>query len=403
METKHLNLRYTLLHCSYWGIFCALGGYVAVYLDGKGFTAGQAGTLLALTNILAAILQPFAAARADQSGRLSLRGLMLSIGSLSLVSLILLCFTGQHFWIVALLFLIAFCTTQLLQPLINSVGMYHLNQGDPINFGLARGLGSVAYAGVSYLLGTMILRVGTVSVPGVSAVLYLVFLGMAVTFHIVSTKKNTDLKTDPETKAAKEERIPASSTFSGIGSFFSRYQYFAIFLAGVIFMFTFHFMTNTYMFQMITNVGGNSQHMGIAVSIAAVCEIPVMLLFTRLVKRIPVEKLLRITAVCWTVKAVAFCFCTSVTSIYIVQVLQMFSFGLYVPASVYYANQIMDAGNKVKGQAMVTVAFTIGSVLGNLLGGKLIDWYQVPAMLIAGVVFSALGTVFFFLGTGKRR
>lgn len=79
----------------------------------------------------------------------------------------------------------------------------------------------------------------------------------------------------------------------------------------------------------------------------------------------------------------------------------MFSFAIYIPASVYYANQVMDENNKVRGQAMVTMAYTVGGVFGNLIGGRLIDRYDVHVMLVVGTVCAAVGTIFFFFGTRK--
>lgn len=387
MDTKFLNTRYTLMQTSYWGIFCALNGYAALYLDGKGFSAGQTGTLLAAGNILAAFLQPMVAAKADRPGRLSLKELIVTLGLISALAAALLCVTKNDFWIVSILFCISVVTNQILQPLANAVSMYYMNRGEKINFGFARGIGSVAYAGVSYLIGMLAGQVGVIVIPVAVIALYAVFLVMAFSFRIRKKGEESEGSEEKNTK--------------GFVQLFAEHKTFAVFLAGIVVMFIFHFMTNTYMFQMVQAVGGDSRSMGIAVSIAAVCEIPVMIFFSKLVERIRVETLLRIAGIGWLVKAVAFCFCTSVAGIYATQVLQILAFGIYVPASVYYANQTMDESSKVKGQAMVTTAFTVGSVIGNLLGGKLIDWYGVHVMLTVGAVCTGVGAVLFFLGTRK--
>lgn len=388
MDRKFLNTRYTLMQTSYWGIFCALNGYAALYLDGKGFTAGQTGMLLALANIMAAFLQPMVAAKADKPGRFALKELIISIGLASALASVLLCITGMDFWIVSILFCVAVVTNQILQPLVNAVSMYYLNRGEKINFGFARGIGSVAYAGVSYLIGLFAGQAGVIVIPLFVVILSILFITMAFSFQIHGD--------------SADERRTDEKDGKGSLAVFSEYKTFSVFLAGIMVMFIFHFMTNTYMFQMIQSAGGSSKDMGLAVSIAAVCEIPVMIFFSKIVERIRVETLLRIAGIGWLIKAVAFCFCTSVAGIYMTQVLQILAFGIYVPASVYYANQTMDEGSKVKGQAMVTTAFTIGSVLGNLLGGKLIDWYGVHQMLVAGAGCTLVGAVLFFVGTIRK-
>lgn len=386
---KYLNTRYTLMQASYWGVFGALSGYAALYLDSKGFTAGQTGILMAIASIIAAALQPAIAAKADRGGKIGLKELTISLAVITALGSLLLCFTGMDFWIVAVLFCIALLSSQILQPLVNSVSMYYLNRGEKINFGLARGIGSVAYAGVSYIIGTLSGKVGGIVVPATAAVLCVAFLAMAFSFRIEKQPVGAGKK--------------AVQKQGGFLSLLLQNKGFAMVLLGIIFMFVYHFMTNTYMFQMMEAVDGDSQNMGTAISIAAVCEIPIMVFFSRIAERIPVKRLLRITGIGWTVKAVTVCFCTSVAGIYANQVLQIVAFGLYVPVSVYYANQTMKECDKVKGQALVTMAFTIGSVFGNLLGGKLIDLSGVQLMLSVGAVCAAIGAVLFFIGTYERK
>ena len=142
--------------------------------------------------------------------------------------------------------------------------------------------------------------------------------------------------------------------------------------------------------------------MGLAVSLAAMTEIPVMALFAWLVKKIRVERLLRFSAVMWIVRSVFFCLCTSVVSIYGAQLMQMITYGLYIPASVYYADQVMDPDHKVQGQALMTMAFTVGSVFGNFLGGILIDRFSVHTMLYFGAFCTTAGTLCFFAGTRRK-
>ncbi len=397
-KTKFLTLRYTLLQVCYWGVFCGLSGYAAVWLQGKGFSASETGVLMASANIIAAVLQPLIAAKADQPGRISLKGLLISISAVCLLALTLLCITGKGFWVICAVYCLAVVALQILQPLINSVSMYYLNRGEKMNFGLARGAGSASYAAVSYCAGILMERIGDRVIPLISLILCIPFLIVIFTFRIEREEENNG-KTEQnlrETAGYREKQEKMRSL-----AFYVRHKEFMLVLAGVVFFFIFHFMTNTYMYQMIQWAGGNKQDMGTAVSLAAVTELPVMFGFSWLVKKIRVENLLRLSGVCWVVRSVVFCLCTNVTGIYIAQAMQMVSYAVYIPSSVYYANQVMDESHKVQGQAMMTVAFTIGSVFGNLLGGKLIDACGVFVMLAASAVCTVIGTVFFFFGTGK--
>ncbi len=50
-------------------------------------------------------------------------------------------------------------------PFINSLGTEVISQGIRLNWGLARGIGSVAYAMLSYVMGILTARAGIIAVP----------------------------------------------------------------------------------------------------------------------------------------------------------------------------------------------------------------------------------------------
>lgn len=56
------------------------------------------------------------------------------------------------------------------------------------------------------------------------------------------------------------------------------------------------------------------------------------------------------------------------TVFYGIQIFQMLGWGLMAAASVYYVNSIMDAEDAIKGQAYITMTYTLGSVIGAFLG-----------------------------------
>lgn len=72
------------------------------------------------------------------------------------------------------------------------------------------------------------------------------------------------------------------------------------------------------------------------------------------------------------------------------------------PASVYYVNSIMKEKDRVKGQAFTAMAMTAGGVSGSLMGGWLIDKMGVKAMLAAGIIVTAAGTLFIIGFTEKK-
>jgi PPP family 3-phenylpropionic acid transporter len=56
----------------------------------------------------------------------------------------------------------------------------------------------------------------------------------------------------------------------------------------------------------------------------------------------------------------------------------------------------------VKGQAFITASYTLGCAMGNLTGGVLMESFGVIAILVAGVVIAALGTVVLLLTVDRQ-
>ena len=73
--------------------------------------------------------------------------------------------------------------------------------------------------------------------------------------------------------------------------------------------------------------------------------------------------------------------------------MQLLAWALIALSAVYYINAVMAPEDAIKGQAYYTMAYTIGSVVGAIIGGRIIDTLGVPAMLVFGTVCAAVGTL----------
>ena len=53
----------------------------------------------------------------------------------------------------------------------------------------------------------------------------------------------------------------------------------------------------------------------------------------------------------------------------------------------------MGKGEALRGQAVFTVALTLGNVIGSIAGGMILDQYSSHTLLLAGSMVSAVGSV----------
>lgn len=384
-----LTGRYCLLQGSYYGVNCAVIGYASVFLLERGMSPAGIGALIAAGNVLSAVLQPMAAGIADRSGRVTLKQMIrLAAAAGAILSLLVGVFGSLK--LIAPLYMALAMIANLEMPLVNAVSVYFSNRGYRINFGLARGIGSLTYAAFSYGLGLLAGMFGAGLIPWASMALYAAVFACCGLFSMKPGTTKVEEQAGGDGNATAPCAPCAAHPRRREPNFFSRYRTFTLTLAGVVMLFAFHNITCTYMIRMMERFGGGSEEMGLALAVAAVCELPTMLLFSRLARSFRVSTLLAASAAGFVVKSLLLLAAWDVNMILAAQVFQAFSFALFIPASVAFTDQVMRAGDKIKGQAYMTAASTLGSVAGNLSGGIVLDASGVSAMLVLACAF-ALG------------
>lgn len=391
LNTRKLMIQYCILQGSYWASFCVIYAFATVFLLSRGFESSMIGVIIAAGNILGVVLQPMVASIADRSEKISLHKLTAMLSIIMILLLVLLYFVPNGLLAVAVLFLLTDTFLQVIQPLINSVSVYYVNQGVSVDFGSARGIGSLSYAAASYILGIVVEKFGTRSILMTGILVALVLLVTVLSMPVLSSSAASRLgEKEPEQNDA------------GLIVFAGRYKNFMLTLAGITLLFTFHNMNNAYLIKVIENVGGTSADMGRMLSIAAVTELPVMFLFSRISKHFKSSTLLMVSSAFFSIRAAGFMLAGNVMTMYLAAMLQIGSFALYIPSSVYYVNETMLDQDKFKGQAVMTATNTLGGVFGSLFGGFLIDNAGVGAMNTVCFAMAAAGAVLVFLFAGRH-
>ena len=170
---------------------------------------------------------------------------------------------------------------------------------------------------------------------------------------------------------------------------------------GTTLLYTGHMILNNFTFQIIQSKGGGSMEMGVTTALAAFWEIPTMFCFGMMTRRVRCDTWLRLSGFFFALKAVLSWLVPTVELFYAIQVLQMLAWALISVSSVYYVNAIMDTADAVKGQSYLTMTFTLGSVLGALAGGQLLDVMGVDTVLIFISVVTLTGMAVVFAAAQK--
>lgn len=389
-SSSKITARYSLIHGSYWMAFGATYNFVTVYLLAKNYSSSSIGIIMALTNILSAVLQPVVATYADEEKKYTLKSLMMIFLALSTSLSLMLFLTNGNNRLNAIVYFLLLLSMLTVHPLLNGLGMKYIEKGYGINFGFARSMGSLTYAVMSVVLGNLVDRNG----PGLLPISYtlLFFMTTAATIYFLRSFPYSSTESHEE---AKTTNVKQSLTLL---EFVKMYSGFSLYLIGVIFIFICFNIINIYMIRIIEAVGGSERNMGTAFAIAAIVELPFMLSFSILLKKFKIETILIVSAWAFTAKALLTFFAESLFVIYIAQSFQMFSYALFIPGSIYYVTTVLHKSHMLKGQAFTTSATTIGAVLGSLIGGYLLSFASIKTMLAVGFFVSIIGTLLLILG-----
>ena len=373
-QSKSINVRYSMLQGIYFVGFCTVMGYAAVYLGSIGMSSSLIGIVLAIANILTSIAQPVLGGFVDKSNISMKKVLMIMFGLCSILS-VLLMFASKVTFLAAALFIAVSTILYTTMPLVNSLAFAFQKQGIDVKFGVARGIGSVAYALASLVLGNVVKAVSPTLMPLAYIVIFLGILPLVRSFKMPETEID---------EVIEEKVVEKEST----GAFIKKHLKFMIFLAGFD-----HTIINNFFINVIKNVGGNTGDMGNAVFLAAMLELPTMALFEKYKNKINIKNTIIISAIFFSLKHTLTYFATNMVMIYLAQATQMLAYALFIPASVYYVDKLFDAKDAVKGQALVTTSMTVSGVLASFLGGILLDSMGVYETLFLGLVLSAVGTI----------
>lgn len=385
---KSLTPGYSFIQGFFWMNFAAIMGFSSIYLLECGYTNTQIGMIIAIAGALSAGLQPAIASYADKPDSLSLKKIILLLSAVQVVLAILLLATYQRgFFLTGLFYGCLITILQLLTPLVNALGTESMNQGKKLNFGVARGMGSAAYAVASYALGIIVAGTGARFVP-ISIII--IFSAMLVSVYLFSFEK-----------VQKNLRKTGEKRKGGVLAFFMRYKRFSIVLIGCVMIYISHVLLNNFTFQIVESKGGGSPEMGFSMALSALIELPTLFLFTYMLKKIRCDIWFRISGIFFMLKSFGTLLAPNIPVFYGVQIFQMLGWALITVASVYYVNSIMDEQDAIKGQAYITMTYTLGSVIGALLGGKLIDFAGVNSMLAFGTVCAAVGMVILLIFTER--
>lgn len=384
---KNLTLRYTVQQCAYWAAAAGVVSFATAFLLEQGFAASHIGILLAAGNLLSCAAQPVLASIADRIGGNIVKWFIAGLTALSMACFGVIQLLPLPAGLYGLVYLLGVFTFDAMNPLLNAVSVSYNRIGYRINYGVGRGIGSFAYAVSALVIGKVMAAYGAAWMIWIS-------IGLLVA-NVAATLGYPSL-----TESGVQRQ--AHSDCCSVPVFFRRYKWYCVSLLGVMLLAMFHAMTENYLIEVVSPLGGDSGTVGVALFVATAIEMVVIVNFDWLRIRISDSWLLKFAGLSFLLKSVLFLMARNVMAIYGIQLLQATSYSFLSPTQLYYADAKVSPADMVKGQAFITAAYTLGCAIGNFTGGQLLSAFNVRILLWAGVAMAAAGTAVFFLTVDKK-
>lgn len=378
---KKLTLSYQLTHMLFWSGYAIIWSYTAVYLQARGYQSQTIGMVTGIGAVISVLLQPFLAGCISKNSHMSNAGnvMLLKIVAVGLAFLMMQKLPGLY--TVAVLFTVIAAVEATIPSILSSIAMECVNEGIEMNYGVARGLGSVCYAVCALFLGY------AVSFWGEDYLIILYVLLSILNVIVVFLFQRLHKKECPVQQEEATEKVQVSML-----SLLKKYPCLKYFFAAAVLFFMSHNMLGVFLPMIIEQAGGDSSKLGIALAISAMTELPVMSYFAKLSKKISTDKLLIYSGIFFTLKSAMALVAGNVGIVYLVQFLQFGGFALFTPASVYFINEALDKDDCNVGQALLgACTLGLGGTFGNILGGMLIDFAGLFSMLLTSTILCGIG------------
>lgn len=372
----------------FWGSVVTVEIFFVPFLLDQGYSSAQAGYAMSLAfalSIVAAPLWGFLCDHLGQHRRPVTVALTVSALAMSLVP------TVHGSYVMILLLVAVFSATANSMPaVLDGWIIRQQNENPAVQYGIARGMGSLGFASMSMILGVVVDRFGT-------TIVFYIYVGIVavvlITIQTIQPHRNSTVSS-----SHSKPDSPRLSLFSALRE---SKEFLWFVLSATMIIATLR-ASMTFLPLLVYSVGGTNAHLGISQAVSAVSELPFIFGAAWLVKRHAPRYILLIAMIVFIARVGAFQFVQTPTHVILVQALHGASFGTFIASSVYFVDRVAPAHMKTLFQATApALYFGVGSVMGSSIGGNIVEFLGLRS-LYRLVVFPVIFATALFAWTVIR-
>ena len=387
LSPKQLQFRFSSMLFIFQGTMAATG-FIVSFLQEQGMNTAQVGLIMSCTSVITMLAPPLWGLITDKL-RSVRRVFMLCL----IVATILYALTptASHLSnasVVVMIFVLVLAAffRAPTGSLMDSWIVRTVNQIPGITYGNIRIWGSIGYAVISYLLVYLVTWLST------TATFY--FYGFAAMAALLLSRRL------PDDAAAMKKSVSFKEL--EVGRIFKSY-WLAAFLIFLTLRGVSMYCSGNFLSFLIADVGGSTASLGTINAIRAFCEVPLLFLSQRLIKRFGMIKLLVVSSLLYMFGELGYAAVDSFWQIVAVQCMAGVAYGLFVSCQVQYVASIAPKGLAATAQTLASALPAMTGIFGNALAGWLMEaiglrqYYFLSAVML--LVASLILIVSFPIGT----
>lgn len=364
-------------YVAYYAAMAALIPFIVVYYQKLGFTGAQIGALTAIGPLISLAGGPVLSWIADATRRYKL--VFLFTSAVPIVAGILFPFLRVFWPLLALVVVYSFLSAPIAS-LADMGTMVMLGDNKDL-YGRIRVGGTLGWMISAPLVGLLVQNYG-IAMPFWSyAALMFAALLLASRFHFPREIVHTG---QPPVSMKEGTRILLSS------------RRWALFLSICFTVGVGLAAMNNFFYPLMNELKSPSSLTGLGLSVANVCEIPVMFFSNRLLKRFGSSGVLLFGACMTVLRLALYAVLPSPTAIVVSQLMNGLTFPMFWVGGVSYAYEHAPAGMAATGQGLLgAMIFGFGAAAGNFIGGLLLTSIGPRSMFLvfAGIVIAGIAIV----------
>lgn len=376
----------------YWGAYCMFFGFLVMYMQNHGYTNLQCAQFQVAIAVVSLVTQPLYGYLADTYITCKRIILIVSVLSVPLAFLLpaVIGVPALAFCVVSVQAMLVYNTTSLID--MWTVQLREADRG--VNYGLTRSMASIIYSVSCLIYGKLIETVGEWVLTPSFAVFTALLLVCVLLLEEVPCKNATP---------SGEE---GGSRISGMGAakLLAGNRVYVIFILSEFFLQIVMKGVGNFTNNFVVELGGASGELGAMYFISSFCEVPVLFLMERLLKRVRQDYIYLAVLSLTGIRLLVLYFGSSIPALVCAQ---MFTGMAYITNAYLMIEYICRCTPGQLNSTALTLGLAItgalGGIVGNYVAGALIDSFGLKVFVLFMLGMTALALLTFLPGLFSKK